>query len=52
MSKDSLFDVINALQISFNYLCPLKSYVGAEVIPILSKPVYTLFSGSRGKGAS
>jgi len=28
ISKDSSFDAINALQISFNYLYPFKNYLG------------------------
>jgi len=38
MLKDSSFDVINVFQISFNYLCPLKSYLG--VLILSEHPVY------------
>jgi len=38
ISKDSAFDAINALQISFNYFCSFKNYLGVSA---LSKhPVY------------
>jgi len=35
--KDSPFDVINALQISFNYLCPFKNNL--EVSALSEHPV-------------
>jgi len=42
MSKDSSFNVINAFQISFNYLCPFKSYLG---VLALSKHLYKDLTG-------
>jgi len=37
VSKNSSFDAINALQISFNYLCPFKNYLGVPALSCILK---------------